>query len=213
MPRLGDGRPQIDAVCPSNGRDLAVCGRCGGTGPAPVSAAGRGGNLAPSVRPSPGAATRPGDLELPTLERFKNLHGATSCVVGSRLGAVGRAAMCFHQVLCATWLTEASASGALRGRDRQLSRSQGVWKALRCPPPATGPSRFWSTGRATPRPQAGCRRLAGPASPGIIGLGLSGSARRRGTARPCGTTAFTGQFPRSAMVSTKTTREEEERAF
>lgn len=50
-------------------------------------------------------------------------------------------------------------------------------------PVASASSPGWSTGRATQTRPAGGRCLAGPASAPIIGLGLSGSARRHGTAR------------------------------
>ncbi len=217
MSHLGKGHPRVGAVCPSNASDLAMCGCHGGTRsrPASVLAAGTAITSPPrSGRPSPGAATRPGDLDLLTVERFKKLQEkATSCVASSRPGPSGKATMPSHQVFRTKRLTEASGSGTLRGLGRPLSRNHGVWPALPCPLAPPGSSRSWSTDRATPTLAAGRNCLAGPASTRIIGLGLSGSAGRRGTGRLCSTTTFAGQFPRSAMVSTKTTREEEERGF
>ena len=190
---LGKGYLRIGAIYRSNARGLAMRSRYGATGlrPSPVWVAGRGGNLARSVRPSPDPATQPGHLEVATLERFNNVHEA-SFVVSSRLAAAGKSAVSSHQVFCTASSARASASGASPGLGRPPSRNRGVWTAPPCSPAAPGSSASWSTGRATRTPAAGRHRLAGPASAWIIGLGLSGSARPRGTARLCSTTAFTG---------------------
>ena len=72
---------------------------------------------------------------------------------------------------------------------------------------------YGSTTQTTPPPRGRRGCFAGPAVGPGIGLGLSGSARRRGTRTVCSPAAFTGQFPDRQMVSRKTTREEEERVF
>ena len=212
--RLGKGYPRIDAIYRSNARGPAMRSRYGATGlrPSPVSVVGRGGKLARSVHPLPDPATQPGHREVATLERFNNPY-QSSFAVSSRLTAAGKAAVPSHQVFCTMPPARTSASGTSPGLGRPLSRSRGVRAAPPDSPAAPGSSPSWSIGRAAPTPAAGRHRLAGPASAALIGLGLSGSARRRGTARVCSPAAFTGQFPRSAMVSTKTTREEEERVF
>jgi len=211
---LGKGYPRIGAIYRSNVRDSAMCSRYETIGlpPSPASVGERGGNLARSVHPLPDPATQPGHREVPTLERFNSVHEA-NFAVGSRLTAAGKAAVPSHQVFCTAPSARASASGISPGLGRPLSRNCGLWTAPPCSPAAPGSSASWSTSRATPTPATGRHRLAGPAGAWIIGLGLSGSARRRGTAKLCSPQAFTGQFPRSAMVSTKTTREEEERVF
>ena len=211
---LGKGYPRIGVVCRSNARGSAVRSRndTSGSHASSPTVAGRAGNLTRSLCPSPQVVTPPGHVKVSTLERFKNVHEVSFTGGSPRWG--GRESGCafppgvFH-------------GAVLRGGLlRHLSRARSAivaepWRMDWPPMLADGPGTVpvGVTGRAAPTSVAGHDGFAGPASAWNIGLGLNGSARRRGTDRLCTTTAFAGQFPRSAMVSTKTTREEEEREF